>query len=258
MTQTCPATQACRLETSRHPSDVCAVIAAGGAGERFGDPRGKQFVDVAGLPMVCWSLVAFDRAPSVASIVLVCPEGRMAEMRDCVLSLLTLDTPVRLAPSGRTRQDSCRSGLRQAPPDLPLVAIHDGARPLVTVDAIEHTCERVRRDASVDGAVCGQPAIDTLKLVEGDVVVATPDRSVYWTVQTPQVFRRTSVLAAHEQAAREGYEGTDDASLVEHAGGRVALVAAQRDNIKVTVPEDLRPVEAILEGRLAAPSLRED
>jgi 2-C-methyl-D-erythritol 4-phosphate cytidylyltransferase len=255
--RTCAAPAASRIHTTSPSADTCAIIVAGGTGQRFGNPRGKQFVEVAGLPMVSWSIMAFDRAPSVASIVLVVPDMRMDEMESDVLSMLTLSTPVTLAPAGATRQESCLSGLRASDPALALVAIHDGARPLITIDAIEDACARLRGDASLAGAVCGQPAIDTLKLAEDGIVVATPDRSVYWCVQTPQVFRRGVVLAAHEQAVREGYVGTDDSSLVEHAGGRVALVAAQRDNIKVTVPEDLRPVEAILEGRLLPPSLRE-
>lgn len=252
---TCPA--AVRTDVPARVGGTCAVIAAGGQGERFGDPRGKQFVEICGLPMVSWSLLAFDAAPSIGSIVVVCPAARVDEMRTAAVEPLRLGTPVLFADAGGTRQASCLSGLRAVPRGFPLVAIHDGARPLVTVAAIERAVSAVRDDPSLAGAVCGQPAIDTLKLVEGDLVVATPDRSVYWAAQTPQVFRTGVVLAAHEAALSEGYVGTDDSSLVEHAGGRVLLVDSPRDNLKVTVPEDLTPVTAILEGRIAAAAVGE-
>lgn len=242
-------------QTQRQPGgpvacDTCAVIAAGGSGERFGDPRGKQFVDICGLPMVAWSLIAFDAAPSVGHIVIVCAPDKEREMLDATVLAVSISTPVTFAAAGSSRQDSCRNGLAAVPSDYPIVAIHDGARPLVTVETIEAAIARVRGDQGLAGAICGQPAIDTLKLVEGDTIISTPDRSMYWTAQTPQVFRTEQVRDAHERARAEGYVGTDDASLVERIGGRVAMVAAQRDNIKVTVPEDLRPVEAILSERL--------
>ena len=91
-----------------------------------------------------------------------------------------------------------------------------------------------------------------LTVVEGGIVRSTPDRSRYWAVQTPQVFRRATVLEAHLAAGREGFVGTDDASLVERSGGRVAVVESPSDNMKVTVPEDRLPVEAILASRIAS------
>ena len=122
---------------SRVP-DTCAIVVAGGSGERFGDPRGKQFVPVAGLPMLAWSLLAFDAAPSVGLTVVVCAPERFDEVRDDVLSWLTLDKPVLLAASGAVRQASCLSGLRRVAAEKcgGLVAIHDAARPCVRVDDI--------------------------------------------------------------------------------------------------------------------------
>ena len=231
-------------------SDTCAVIVAGGSGERFGDPRGKQFVDLCGLPLLCWSVMAFDRAASVRDIVIVCAPERATEVERDVLGRLTLAKPVTLAPSGPTRQDSVRSGLDFAARDLELVAVHDAARPLVEAAQIEEVTAVVRADASLAGAILATRSVDTLKLVEGTMIVATPDRSFYWAAQTPQVFRRRVLLAAHKAAAREEYQGTDDASLVERMGGRVRVVESTRDNLKVTMPEDLAIAEAALERRL--------
>lgn len=237
-------------EATVHP-DTCAVIVAGGSGERFGDPRGKQFVNLGGLPLVAWSLLAFDNAPSVAHIVVVCPRGREEEMRSQVLGCLELRHEVTLAPAGLTRQDSVLSGLMAVPVELSLVAIHDGARPLIEVDSIERCLESVRGNVQMDGAICASHETDTLKVVdESGRIVATPDRTQYWCAQTPQCFGRALILNAHETALLQGFVGTDDASLVEHLGGTVCVVEAPRDNIKVTVPEDLSIAEATLQSRM--------
>ena len=244
----CPC--AARAGAAGPGADTCAVIVAGGSGERFGDPRGKQFVDLCGLPLMSWSIMAFDRAPSVGRIVVVCAPDHADQVEGDVLASLSLTKPVALAPSGATRQASVRSGLDAAPPDLPLVAVHDAARPLVEVGLIETAVGAVRSDQSLAGAILATRSVDTLKLVEGTMIVATPDRSFYWAAQTPQVFRRRALLAAHKAAEHEGYQGTDDASLVERLGGRVRVVESTRDNLKVTLPEDLALAEATLERRL--------
>ena len=114
------------------------------------------------------------------------------------------------------------------------------------VDDIERVIARVRDDASVDGAILATRAIDTLKVAPTGIIESTPDRADYWYAQTPQVFRLDVALAAHERAERDGFVGTDDASLVERDGGRVACVDSSRDNIKVTLPEDLAIAEAAL------------
>ncbi len=231
-------------------ADTCAIVVAGGSGERFGDPRGKQFVDLAGMPLMCWSVAALDRCPSVARLVVVCAPDRARQVEEDVLSRLSLAKPVALAPSGETRQGSVLSGLAVVPRDLELVAVHDAARPLVEVEQVEACIAAVRADEALAGAILASRCTDTLKLVEGEKIVATPDRSFYWAAQTPQVFRRRALLAAHKAAARDEYLGTDDASLVERMGGRVRVVESTRDNIKVTLPEDLALAEATLERRL--------
>ncbi|HIZ18255.1 MAG TPA: 2-C-methyl-D-erythritol 4-phosphate cytidylyltransferase, partial [Candidatus Olsenella stercoravium] len=205
----CPCACAERVGEAASGADTCAIIVAGGSGERFGDPRGKQFVDLCGLPLMCWSIMAFDRAPSVGAIVVVCAPDRVAQVEKDVLSQLSLAKPVTLAPSGATRQDSVCSGLDATPRDLPLVAVHDAARPLIEVEQVEACIATVRMDEALAGAILASRCTDTLKLVEGEKIVATPDRSFYWAAQTPQVFRRRVLLAAHKAAAHEGYQGTD-------------------------------------------------
>lgn len=230
---------------------ACAVIVAGGVGERFGNPGGKQLVDVCGRPLMSWSIRAFDRARSIEHIVVVCPPDRREAYVAAAIEPYSWSTPITFADAGATRQDSTRSGVEAAPAACDVVAIHDSARPLITPAAIDAAVEVLAAAPELAGTICGQPAIDTLKLADAQgVIESTPDRSRYWTVQTPQVFRRVEMLAAYDAAEAEGFCGTDDASLVERAGGRVLCVSTPRDNLKVTVPEDLLLVTALMNARL--------
>ncbi len=248
----CPLEQRERVGTAERGADTSAVIVAGGSGERFGDPRGKQFVELCGLPLMAWSIIAFDHAPSVGQMVIVCAPDRVGEVQQDVLARLTLKKDVTIAPSGSTRQESVASGLRSVEHGMEFVAVHDAARPLVETEDIERVIACVRQDPSLAGAILAAPAIDTLKLVEDGTIIATPDRSFYWAAQTPQVFRTRAIVSAYKAAAWEGYVGTDDSSLVEHHGGRVRCVAGSRDNIKVTIPFDLAVAEVALEQRILA------
>ncbi len=159
--------------------------------------------------------------------------------------------PISFADAGDTRQDSTRAGVHAVPAGFEHVAIHDGARPLITTEAIDHAIDVLVSDRALDGVVCGQPAIDTLKIVDGDDIGRdAAQRELYWAAQTPQIFSVDAMKRAHAAAIAEGFIGTDDSSLVERMGGRVRCVQSPRDNLKVTVPEDLRPVTAILLGRI--------
>ncbi|HSK48333.1 MAG TPA: 2-C-methyl-D-erythritol 4-phosphate cytidylyltransferase [Coriobacteriia bacterium] len=229
-------------------SATAAVVVAGGSGERFERPEGKQLAPVAGWPVLCWSLRALDAAWQIGLIVVVCPADRREEYEAEAVTPLGLATPVAFAVAGSTRQESVLSGLAAVPREMTVVVVHDGARPLVTPDLITGTIEALERSGA-DGAIAGHPSYDTLKLVESGVVVETADRERYWAVQTPQAFKRSALENAHQAAVADGFVGTDDASLVERAGGRVVVVQGPRDNLKVTVPEDLAYVQAVLNHR---------
>lgn len=230
--------------------DTCAVIVAGGSGQRFGYKDGKQLVDICGFPMLTWSLKAFDLAPSIGAIVVVVAHEKMQKTKERAVDSCDFKTPIYFAEAGETRQESVLSGLLKVPDEFGFVAIHDAARPLVQTSTIEGCLQAFREIDDADGVICGQPAVDTLKIVSNNSVLSTPCRSSYWAVQTPQVFETKKICAIHNWAEEIGYTGTDDASLVEHYGGIVKLFEAPRDNIKVTLPEDLHPVRAILEARL--------
>ncbi len=230
-------------------ANVAAVIVAGGSGERFGRPGGKQLMPICGKPLMSWCLQAFDAVPMVGKIVIVCPESRIEEYRSLAVEPYGLVTPVEFACSGSIRQESALNGVELASQGFPIIAMHDGARPLILPETIVHAINVLKGTLDADGVVCGHPAIDTLKVVEGSSVVGTPDRSMFWIAQTPQIFHSDILLEAHRTALEEGYVGTDDASLVERIGGKVVLVDCPRDNMKLTVPEDLPAVSSLLHAR---------
>lgn len=245
-TTVCP--DAARVAGSSHGADTVAIIVAGGLGVRFGDPQGKQFVQLCGRPLLAWSLIAFDGAPSVGHIVVVCAEDRRFEV-DEIVSELALVTPISLARAGEVRQESVASGLAVMPRGCTYVAVHDAARPLIETDTIERAIAVLRIDKTLGGSLVSTRVTDTLKLVEDGMVVATPDRSFYWAAQTPQTFRTRVLLDAYASARAEGFVGTDDASLVERAGALVRCVEPSSPNFKVTFPEDIALAEAALRMR---------
>jgi 2-C-methyl-D-erythritol 4-phosphate cytidylyltransferase len=232
---------------------VTAVIVAGGRGERFGSAEGKQLAKVAGRPLLSWSVAAFDACELVDAIVLVAHPDRIAEYREAARS----GKLHAVVAAGETRQESVANGLAAVPEATDVVAVHDGARPLVTPETVRHALSVLAAHPELAGAVVGHPMIDTVKRVGGrstqdcgpDIVARTVHRHGLWVAQTPQVFRLDPLREAYAQANARRFLGTDDSQLVERAGGRVKMVRGSRDNIKVTVPEDLVIVEAVLQAR---------
>ena len=233
-----------------HPQ-TAAIILAGGTGERFGQEGGKQLVEIAGKPILTWSAEAFDAVGDIGLIVLVCPEDRAEEYLKRAVDPFPFVTPVTIAPAGSIRQESAFSGLEYVGDEYEYVVLHDGARPLISPDLILHTINTVKGNFDCDGAVVAHPAIDTLKVVENGVIMGTPDRSVFWNAQTPQVFRTGIYRRAHASALSDGFVGTDDSSLIERLGGKVLVVEGKRDNIKLTVPEDYMILAAAVRAMFA-------
>jgi 2-C-methyl-D-erythritol 4-phosphate cytidylyltransferase len=230
-------------------TSVAAIIVAGGSGERFGRPDGKQLFQLSGLPVVSWALRAFDAVEAVGLLVVAAHPDRVDEYAASAVGPLELRVPVSVVAGGARRQDSVAAALAEVSDDFDLVAIHDGARPLITPPVIESAIKTMVDDASLDGVVVGHPATDTVKVVENGRIVDTADRSRLWHAQTPQVFRTAAFRNVMREAELDAWEATDDAGLVERAGGRISMIEGPRDNLKVTVPEDAVIARAILEWR---------
>jgi 2-C-methyl-D-erythritol 4-phosphate cytidylyltransferase len=224
------------------------VIAAAGSGQRLGAGGPKAFVPLAGRAMVEWSITACRAAPSVCSIVVACPPGYVHDLAG---------DDVGVVDGGATRAESVSHALEAVGTEL--VAIHDAARPLVTPELIEEVVATLTADPGAAGVIAATPVTDTIKRATrpplttsevvkgGRVVESTIDRDSLWAAQTPQVFRvkaLSEALAAHTDQIV-----TDEAMLLEAAGGRVLIHAAPADNLKVTTPIDLRTAEIALLDR---------
>jgi 2-C-methyl-D-erythritol 4-phosphate cytidylyltransferase len=227
-----------------------AIIAAGGSGDRFGDGGGKQLALVAGLPVLAHALLAFERCDAVDAVVVVTHPDRVEEYRREAVEAIGATKVVAVVAGGSTRRSSVAAGIAALPAGASLVAVHDGARAAVTAETIGLAFQALSDRPDVDGVVVGHPSFDTVKRVDADSrIIETPDRAELWIAQTPQVFRARALARAHARAAADGFDGTDDASLVERIGGTVLMVQGPRWNMKVTVPEDIEVLAALLAAR---------
>jgi 2-C-methyl-D-erythritol 4-phosphate cytidylyltransferase len=226
---------------------VYALIVAGGSGSRLGGPSPKQYLPLAGVPMLVRTVAVFDRCEVIDTLVLVVPAGDMQFVRESLLTAAGLRKAVLLCSGGTRRQDSVFNGLACIPDDDSLVVIHDAVRPLVTCECITACVDAARAQGAGIAAV---PAWDTLKRVSNaGTIDATLPREDVWLAQTPQAFRTGLIRTAHHAARSQNFQGTDDASLVERQGGSVRVVPGSRRNIKITTSEDMALAEALLDIR---------
>jgi len=224
---------------------LTALIPAAGSGRRMQSGINKQYLELAGQPILAHTLRLFDEHPAVDGIWLIAPVAELDYCRTDVIERFGFCKIRGIIAGGAERQDSVRNGLRacQAAAE-DLVLIHDGARPLLKRELIGQVASAASRSGA---AVVGAPVKDTIKQVGDDrSIISTPPRDSLWLAQTPQVFRYEIILSAHEKAFREGYRGTDDASLVEWNGGKVVMVEGDYRNLKITTPEDLVLARALL------------
>ena len=223
---------------------VAAVIVAAGKGVRMQGPLRKQYLSLAGLPILARTLLVFDGCDLVDDIFLVIPKDDFDFCRKKIISRLKRGRDIRLVAGGVRRQDSVYNGLQQLDPNCSLVVIHDGVRPFVQNDQIVASIKEARK---IGACILGVPAYDTLKQVDTrDFITLTLQRDAIWLAQTPQTFRCDLIKKAHERAREEGYIGTDDASLVERLKEPVKIICGSRSNIKITHKEDLAIARRLL------------
>lgn len=209
-----------------------AIIVAGGTGSRMKTTRPKQFIDLAGKPLLVHTLSRFERCAIIDSVILVLPQRGFDDYRRLMSRWVQNVKPVDMVPGGDERQDSTRSGLEALPSGFQgLVAVHDGARPLVESDLITRVVEAAERTG---GALAGLPVYETLKEVERDRVTGTIDRQRFYRAQTPQCFRYDILREALGRARSDRIIGTDESALVERMGVEVAIVPGSESNLKVT------------------------
>jgi 2-C-methyl-D-erythritol 4-phosphate cytidylyltransferase len=222
---------------------IDAVIVAAGASTRFG-AADKLTADIAGRPLLAWSLAAFEAVTNLGCLVIVCAPAREAEF-EALARQWCPRACFRIVTGGARRRDSVEAGLRACTSRY--VAIHDGARPLVTTDLIERV---IAAAVGSPGAIAAVPVTDSIKQVRDGLIVGHPERTTLWAAQTPQVVLRQAWLDA---AAMSDNDETDDAAMLSLLGLECAVVEASHDNLKVTRPLDLELAARLLRARGVAP-----
>lgn len=225
---------------------ICsAVVVAAGSARRMGGID-KVLAPLGELPVIVHTLYALQDCPDIQEVVVVTREdllvgiGRLCREYD-------LNKVTKVVVGGEERIHSVQAGLREVRPDADLIAIHDGARPLVSQHVLTQV---VARAAATGAAAPALPVTDTIKRAEKGLIQETVDRSALWAVQTPQVFEYSLIRTALEKAVADGEALTDDCAAVERLGMKVSLTEGSRENIKITTPFDLLLGEAILEARV--------
>ncbi len=217
---------------------ILALVPAAGSGRRMGGPQAKQFLALAGRPILSHTLAVIEAAKEVVGSVVVARAADQDRVwQECVRPY-GLGKVQRVVAGGARRQDSVAAGLavcRQLGADL--VVVHDGVRPLAGPELFAHVIAAARRWGA---AICALPAAETIKQVDQrGVVLSTVERSRLWLVQTPQAFETGLLWRAFEQAAAQGWQATDEAGLVEKLGQEVRVVPGSGHNLKITTPQDL-------------------
>lgn len=222
-----------------------AILAAAGTGNRMESKLPKQFMDLAGKPIAAYSLFLFEHCRMIDEVVLVVSEDYLVYASQELVDKFSFKKVNKITTGGETRQESVLAGLTACPSSPDIVAIHDAARPLLSMNLLEEVIAKAEQSGAAIPAV---PARDSVKLTDGDGVVKTLKRDTVWLAQTPQAFRFDDIFSAHKRADASLYEATDDSELYEQYCGRVTIVMGSYQNIKITTPADLILAREIIGG----------
>ncbi|MDR7240430.1 2-C-methyl-D-erythritol 4-phosphate cytidylyltransferase [Neobacillus drentensis] len=220
------------------------ILPAAGQGKRMGAGKNKLLLELNGIPVLIHTLRVFEQDEACSGMILAIHPQDEPEFK-VLLARYNVTKVITFVPGGKERQDSIYNALKLVKTNG-IILVHDAARPFILKEHIHRLADIAEETGA---AILGVPAKDTIKKVDGGVVVETVERSSLWAVQTPQAFRVLLLKEAYEQAEKDYFLGTDDASLVERLNYPVAMVEGDYDNIKLTTPEDLFFAEAILKKR---------
>lgn len=239
-------TRILRTATGRRPHFVSAIIVAGGSGNRMKSNQTKQMMTLCAKPVIVHTLSAFEASDYIDEIILVAKADEL-DLYPPLLRQYGITKVVKTIAGGDTRQDSVMAGFEAISEKTDYVAIHDGARPLITPEQIKQV---LLSAFEYRAATAATPATDSAKTANISAMIdRTVDRKTLWMVQTPQVFYANLYRAAAYTAKKDNFIGTDDTEIAEHAGFSAKLVDIGYENIKITTPIDLVKAEAILAYR---------
>ena len=220
-----------------------AIFPAAGQSRRMRSATNKNFLELAGQPILIHTLLKFSKSDKIDNLIIAAASDEVVIIEEMLTNYKDLK-PFQVVVGGSERQYSIANALKVVSDDCDVVLVHDAARPLVSVDTIDSVVEAAK---IYGGAIAAMPEKNTIKIIDGnDFVVDTPPRSKLVSVQTPQGFKREIIMQAYEQAERDNFLGTDDASLVERLGYKVKIIKSDYKNIKITTPEDILIAEAFL------------
>lgn len=222
------------------------IIPAAGSGTRMQSDIPKPYLKLGEKLILQHTLECFQSIEALRQVIVVTSPGYITQTEK-ILSELFPNTPTSVVQGGNERRDSINNALGQVSESSELVAVHDAVRPFVDSSVIENCLQKA---AEVGGAIVAVPVKDTIKKVKEDLMVAkTPDRDHLWQAQTPQIFRRKLLIDAYQKLSSENTMVTDDASLIELSGGKVAIVEGSRENFKLTYPLDMAVAEMLINRR---------
>lgn len=225
---------------------VSVIIAAAGNSTRYGTGKSKQFLILDNTPVLIKSIQAFEEIDDVKEIIVTARKQDFDIIEDFIAQYGVRKVK-HIVEGGATRQDSIYAAVENVDEKADLVAVHDGARPLIKRKVIESV---IQKADEVDAAACAVPVKDTIKIIDSSgKIVTTPERKALRAVQTPQIFRFSLYKEAIEKAVSDGKQYTDDCQLVESMGYPVYLVGGDYENIKITTPDDLLVAEKFLSER---------
>lgn len=207
----------------------------------MGAARPKQFLALAGRPILAHTVGVFENCPAVDGIFIIAPAEEMDPVQQEIVEANGFQKVLKVVRGGRVRQQSVWNGLKAVTGDWDIVVVHDGVRPLIRPALIEAGIAEARKTGA---AVVAVPARDTVKRQRPGGRLETLPREEIWLAQTPQTFQFSLLFQAHQKAAQDLYKGTDDACLVERLGREVALIPGDEFNLKITTPQDLRLAES--------------
>lgn len=215
----------------------CVIITAAGSGQRMNSSKKKQFIEIAGKPILLHTLDKFIKAGSFERVIITCPVSDIDFLKDILFNKFGYDPhQIKLVKGGKRRQDSVYNALQALDDNIGIVAIHDSVRPFVKISEIVQCVESAKKYGAVTLA---HPVKNTIKQVEDSKVIKTLDRAHLWEIYTPQIFAYELIKNAHEKAQLEDITVRDDAELVEKMGYPVHVLKGTSLNIKITDPFDL-------------------
>ena len=230
-------------QEERPEAFVSAIIVAAGQSRRMGGDTSKQFILIDGVPVIVRTLKAFEIAERIREVVIAARQEDIPQMY-ALIQDYEITKVKQIITGGETRQESVFHAIAQVDEQADFLAIHDGARPLIRPQEIDLAVSAAMEHGA---AALGVPVKDTVKRVDADgKIVDTPDRSMLWAVQTPQVFSRALYLRAAEQAGEDAAQLTDDCQLIEAINCKVYMTEGDYTNIKITTPEDIAIAEILL------------